>query len=179
MFHYISYICFGSNIILQNTKLSTDEFCQLEMKYINAINTGEYDDEFSKYDSIHKTLIFTILKEKFETGESRTEKELLKKKKKQKKIEETQRKKDEAKHAALEAEEQLTIEDKIQREEQEASETTQLTIKAKDIEPFAFFNDAQVAALQLKFDVIWVRESNKLTPARIAMYESLLHENGM
>lgn len=151
----------------------------MEIKYINAINTGEYDDEFSKTDSIHKTLIFTILREKFETGESKTEKEIQKKKKKQKKIEEAQRKKEDAKHAALEAEEQLTTEDKIQREEEEAAETMQITIKAKDIEPFAFFNDAQIAALELQFDVIWVRDSAKLTPTRINTYESLLHENGM
>jgi hypothetical protein len=166
-------------MILQTSKLTTDEFSQLEVKYINAINTGEYNVEFAKADGVYKTLIFTILKEKFETGESKTEKEILKKKKKQKKIEEAQRKKEEAKHAALEAEEQLTSEDKIQREEQEAADTMQLTIKAKDIEPFAFFNDVQVAALQLQFDVIWVRDSSKLTPARIITYESLLHENGM
>jgi hypothetical protein len=36
-----------------------------------------------------------------------------------------------------------------------------------------------VAALQLQFDVIWVCDSTKLTPACIITYEFLLHENGI
>jgi hypothetical protein len=120
-----------------------------------------------------------ILKEKLFDGDSKTERTLSRKAKKAKKNAETRQKVEQEKLNEVLAKESMSAEAIAHAAEQAALEIAELEVRAQTVDDFAFFKEEDVVLNFSSVDIIWIRDSNKLTGDRLALYHKLLHQDGI
>lgn len=164
--------------ILKHTKLTVDDYESMRADIEARINVGEYDENFAKSLDLLSSETYVIAREKLMTGESKTEKGLLKKVRKSKKAAELQRAKDQARCAEILAADTKTAEALQLEEDEAATRITTLRLAADDVPSFASHVENDIMKLVEKVDVVWVRDSSKLTNARLEVYSNFLSEQG-
>jgi hypothetical protein len=145
---------------------------------LGKINTGHFDEELADCANPLGSNAYSIIKERLYSGTSPTEQALARKARKAVKFQKAILAEQQQKSEQILQEEKMSEEAKKLEEAREAELLGAMNRLALDIPSFAFATEDLLLAQHKFFDVIWIKDSIKLT-AKMEFYKSILACDGV